>query len=104
MAAVNKVFAEYHDKMEQQRRNVERSINSTLATFAPESRLHLTQTSLELVVRYPVEMGNAGDIDNKITREILNAIEDDPKLRSQVSGVPSIKVEEPVAPAAPVKG
>jgi small-conductance mechanosensitive channel len=52
MAAVNKVFAEYHDKMELQRRNVERSINSTLATFAPESRLHLTQTSLELVVRW----------------------------------------------------
>jgi small-conductance mechanosensitive channel len=94
MAAVNKVFAEYRDKMEQQRRNVERSLNSTLATFAPESRLHLTQTSLELVVRYPVEMGNAGDIDNKVTREILNAIEDDPKLRSQVSGVPSLKTEE----------
>jgi small-conductance mechanosensitive channel len=103
MAAVNKVFAEYHDKMEQQRRNVERSINSTLATFAPESRLHLTQTSLELVVRYPVEMGNAGDIDNKITREILNAIEDDPKLRSQVSGVPSIKTDEP-QPAEQIKG
>jgi hypothetical protein len=49
-------------------------------------------------------MGNAGDIDNKITREILNAIEDDPKLRSQVSGVPSIKTEEqPAEPAAPVK-
>ncbi|HEY2389588.1 MAG TPA: mechanosensitive ion channel domain-containing protein [Candidatus Angelobacter sp.] len=103
MAAVNKVFAEYHDKMEQQRRNVERSLNSTLATFAPESRLHLTQTSLELVVRYPVEMGNAGDIDNKITREILNAIEEDPKLRSQVSGVPSIKTEEQ-QPAEQIKG
>ena len=94
MEAVNKVFAEYRDKMEMQRRNVERSLNSTLATFAPETRLHLTQTSLELVVRYPVEMGNASEIDNKVTREILNAIESDPKLRSQVSGVPSIKVEE----------
>jgi hypothetical protein len=39
-------------------------------------------------------MGNASEIDNKVTREILNAIESDPKLRSQVSGVPSIKVEE----------
>jgi hypothetical protein len=86
--------------MEQQRRNVERSINSTLATFAPESRLHLTQSSLEVVVRYPVELGNAGEIDDKITREILTAIENDPKLRSRVSGIPSIKVEEqPAAPA-----
>jgi small-conductance mechanosensitive channel len=108
MQAVNKVFTEYRDQMEQQRRNVERSINSTLATFAPESRLHLTQSSLEVVVRYPVELGNAGEIDDKITREILNAIENDPKLRSQVTGIPSIKAEEQPAtpaptPSAPVK-
>jgi small-conductance mechanosensitive channel len=100
MQAVNKVFTEYRDQMEQQRRNVERSINSTLSTFAPESRLHLTQTNLEVVVRYPVELGNAGEIDDKITREILNAIENDPKLRSQVSGIPSIKAEEQPASAA----
>jgi small-conductance mechanosensitive channel len=100
MQAVNKVFVEYRDQMEQQRRNVERSINSTLSTFAPESRLHLTQTNLEVVVRYPVELGNAGEIDDKITREILTAIENDPKLRSQVTGIPSIKAEEqPAAPA-----
>jgi hypothetical protein len=108
MQAVNKVFTEYRDQMEQQRRNVERSINSTLATFAPEGRLHLTQSSLEVVVRYPVELGNAGEIDDKITREILNAIENDPKLRSQVTGIPSIKAEEQPAtpaptPSAPVK-
>jgi small-conductance mechanosensitive channel len=101
MQAVNKVFTEYRDQMEQQRRNVERSINSTLATFAPESRLHLTQTSLEVVVRYPVELGNAGEIDDKITREILNAIENDPKLRSQVTGIPSIKAEDQPATPAP---
>src|SRR5450432_3187934 len=35
MEAVNKVFAEYRDKMETQRRNVERSLNSTIAAFSP---------------------------------------------------------------------
>ena len=95
MEAVNKVFAEYRDKMEMQRRNVERSLNSTLAAFAPESRLHLTQTSLEIVIRYPVEMGNSGEIDNRVTREILDAMERDPDLRVQVSAGPTIRVEEP---------
>jgi len=97
MEAVNKVFAEYRDKMELQRRNVERSLNSTLAAFAPESRLHLTQTSLEVVIRYPVELANAGDIDNRVTRAILEALELDPNLRAQVSAGPSIKMEEPAA-------
>ncbi|HWG40942.1 MAG TPA: mechanosensitive ion channel family protein [Candidatus Acidoferrales bacterium] len=101
MEAVNKVFAEYRDRMEVQRRNVERSLNSTVAAFSPESRLHLTQTALEVVIRYPVDMEHAGEIDNRVTREILDALERDPSLRLQVSAGPTIRTEE--APAEPVK-
>jgi small-conductance mechanosensitive channel len=99
MEAVNTVFAQYRDKMEMQRQNVERSLNSTLNSFRPESRLQLTQTSLEVVIRYPVEMGDAGEVDDRMTRAILDAIENDPKLRAQVSEGPSMKVEEQPAPA-----
>ncbi|HZS28916.1 MAG TPA: mechanosensitive ion channel family protein [Candidatus Angelobacter sp.] len=101
LETVNKVFAEYKDSIETQRRNVELSMNSSLRSFTPESRLHLTQTALEVVVRYPVELGNAAEIDDRITREIVDAIERDPKLRLQISAGPSIKVEE--QPAEPVK-
>jgi small-conductance mechanosensitive channel len=102
MEAVNKVYAEYRDKMEVQRRNVERSLNSTIAAFSPESRLHLTQTSLEVVIRYPVDLAHAGEIDNRVTREILDALERDPSLRVQVSAGPTIKTEQ--VPAESVKG
>ncbi len=101
MEAVNKVFAEYRDRMEVQRRNVERSLNSTITAFSPESRLHLTQTSLEVVIRYPVDLEHAGEIDNRVTRAILEALELDPNLREQVSGGPTVRTEE--APVEPVK-
>ena len=101
MEAVNKVFAEYRDRMEVQRRNVERSLNSTVAAFSPESRLHLTQTSLEVVIRYPVDLEHAGEIDNRVTRAILQALELDPNLREQVSGGPTVRTE--AAPVEPVK-
>jgi hypothetical protein len=101
MEAVNKVFADYRDRMEAQRRNVERSLNSTIAAFSPESRLHLTQTSLEVVIRYPVDLAHAGEIDNRVTRAILEALELDPNLREQVSGGPTVRTEE--APAEPIK-
>jgi hypothetical protein len=101
MEAVNKVFAEYRDQMEAQRRSVERSLNSTIGAFSPESRLHLTQTSLEVVIRYPVDLAHAGEIDNRVTRAILEALELDPNLREQVSGGPTVRTEE--APAEPVK-
>jgi hypothetical protein len=81
--------------MELQRRNVERSLNSTITAFSPESRLHLTQTSLEVVIRYPVEIVNAGEIDNRVTRAILDALEADPNLRLHVSAGPTIRAEEP---------
>jgi small-conductance mechanosensitive channel len=99
--AVNKVFAEYRDRMEVQRRNVERSLNSTIAAFSPESRLHLTQTSLEVVIRYPVDLAHAGEIDNRVTRAILEALELDPNLRQQVAGGPTVRTEQ--APAEPIK-
>jgi len=95
MEAVNKVFAEYRDRMEVQRRNVERSLNSTITAFSPESRLHLTQTSLEVVIRYPVDLAHAGEIDNRVTREILDALERDENLRQQVSAGPTVRAEEP---------
>ena len=101
LETVNKVFEEYKDRIEAQRRSVELSLNSSLRTFTPESRLHLTQTALEVVVRYPVELSNAAEIDDRITREIVDAIERDPKLRLQISAGPSIKVEE--QSAEPVK-
>ncbi|HET9838328.1 MAG TPA: mechanosensitive ion channel domain-containing protein [Candidatus Angelobacter sp.] len=101
MDAVNKVFAEYRDSMEMQRRNVERSLNSTLGSFTPESRLQLTQSALEVVVRYPLELSNAAEIDSRMTRAILDGLEQDPKLRAQVSAGPSIKTEE--QPAEPDK-
>jgi hypothetical protein len=80
--AVNKVFEEYHDKMEMQRRSMERALYTVRAIpFAPESRLRLTPSGVEVVIRYPVDLGNAAEIDDHVTRELLEAIGRDPKLR-----------------------
>jgi hypothetical protein len=53
------------------------------------------------VIRYPVDLEHAGEIDNRVTRAILEALELDPNLREQVSGGPTVRTEE--APAEPVK-
>src|SRR5262249_51957240 len=98
LEAVKKGFADYHEKLEMQRRNMERSLNSSLRPFTSESRLHLTQNALEVVIRYSVELGNAAEIDDRITRAILDAVESDPRLRLQVSAGPSIRMEEQPIP------
>jgi small-conductance mechanosensitive channel len=80
--AVNKVCSEYRENMEMQRRTMERALYSVgNSSFAPESRLRLVPSGLEVVIRYPVELDSAAEIDDRITRELLEAIGDDPKLR-----------------------
>jgi small-conductance mechanosensitive channel len=82
LGAVNKVYAEYRERMEQQRRRLELSLRSVrIGSLAPESRLRLTPAGLEIAIRYPVELNNASEIDDHVTRELLEAVGDEPKLR-----------------------
>jgi small-conductance mechanosensitive channel len=96
LEAVNKVYGEYHEKMDLQRRGMERALNSAnIKEFTPESRLRLTGAGLEIVIRYPVELSTAAEIDDRITRELIEAIDREPRLHLLGS---TVKVEE--APAA----
>jgi hypothetical protein len=57
----------------------------------PEGRLRFVDAGLELVVRYPVEVRRAAEIDDRVTRQLLEAIEREPKLRIVASATPRIQ-------------
>lgn len=99
LGAVEKVYADYHDRIEQQYREMERTLNIVTQVPKPRSRLRLTQTGLEVVIRFPVELESATEIDDRITREVLRALEQSPRLRLVGSGTPNIQPvsEEPKA-------
>jgi hypothetical protein len=46
---------------------------------------------LELLVRYPVEIRKAPDIDEEMTRKVLQIIETDETVKKAVSGTPKIR-------------
>jgi len=82
LAAVNKIFADYKERMESQYRSMERAISVVSVTaLHPESRLSIMQSGLQVVIRYPVELEHAAEIDDRVTREVLNATGREPKLR-----------------------
>jgi small-conductance mechanosensitive channel len=91
LGAVEAVFQQYHERIEQQHRAMEHTLNMTVPMPRPQSRLHLTQNGLEVQVRYPVEMESASEIDDKVTRELLHALAQPPKLRLVGSGTPNIQ-------------
>jgi small-conductance mechanosensitive channel len=95
--AVRRVFAEYKEKMEGQRRRLEKNLNSVVVrSLEPLSRLCWTQNGLEVVIRYPLELENASVVDGRIARALLDAINCEPRLKMVGSSTPNIRsVAEP---------
>jgi hypothetical protein len=91
-AAVDATFGEYHEKMEDQRHQMEITLSSISATeLKPKIHLHFTAAGIEVNIRFPVEMGTASEIDDKIMKELLTAIEKEPRLKLVGSQMPTVK-------------
>jgi hypothetical protein len=100
VGAVQKVYEEYRPDMEAQRRRMEQSLTGvSIRELKPESRLRLTQTGLEVEIRFPVPLNNASAIDDAMTRALLDAIAQRPRLRLVGTGTPNIQTVTENAPA-----
>lgn len=89
--AVESVYSEYRDEIERQYTSLKGSMHFTLPPLKPEGRLRFVDTGLELVVRYPVPVRRSGQIDDRITRKLLETIDEEPKLKLVPSGTPRIQ-------------
>jgi small-conductance mechanosensitive channel len=89
-AAVSPVYKEYSLDTLWHRGTFD-GMDLTVKPPAPEHRVQLAETGPEMVVRYPVDLNRSAEIDDKITRTLMNAIHTDEKLASAVSGSPKIR-------------
>jgi hypothetical protein len=72
---------------------MEKSLSSiAVGPLTPRLRFRLTTTGLEVTLRFPVELRLAEEIDDRLTREILSAIEMEPKLKIVAAEVPTIQL------------
>jgi small-conductance mechanosensitive channel len=95
LEAVDEVFARYRDRVMRDYRHLERNLNIMLETPKPQSRLHLSQTGLEIVIRYPAETYSAPQITDEISRRVLDAINREPSLRLAPQGNANIQAQVP---------
>ncbi len=91
VAAVNSVYETYKPEIERQHAGIERRVDIYVQVPRPEARLQFADAGLELLVRYPVELRRAPDIDEHMTRTVLELISTDESLKSAVSGTPKIR-------------
>jgi small-conductance mechanosensitive channel len=94
MSTVQEIYKEYRDAIVQQHSEMKDSLHFPIPVPEPEGNLHFVEAGLEFVVRYPVELRNAAEIDDRITRALVQVIEAEPKLKFVASGTPRIQAVE----------
>jgi small-conductance mechanosensitive channel len=89
--AVAGVCDAYKNDLEQQHQLLESSLAIQIASPEPRTRLRLKDAGLEIIILYPVVLSQAAQIDDKMTRALLEAIEADSRLRLVGGGLAAIK-------------
>jgi len=75
IAATRNVLEDYHEDLLRQTKEIQRNASSSSAGDAqPQVQLKFSPTSVEAVVRYPVQLQRAAEIDERVSRELLNVI------------------------------
>jgi hypothetical protein len=90
MDAVNGVFEQYRERVEQQHAAFQRLVDVPIAGPKPAARLRHTSNGLEVVVRYPAEMRQASSTDDRILSALAEAVAKDPALAVAPSGGPKL--------------
>jgi hypothetical protein len=97
MGAIQSIYSEYSDVIERLHAHATDELHLQIAKPRPEGRLRLVDAGLEFVVRYPVETRRASEIDDKITRKLLDTIDNEPSLKLVATSTP--KIQSVSAPA-----
>ena len=101
LAAVDGVLADYREEMERQTQEIARTVVSTpVGSLQPKVELRFIATGVEAVIRYPVDLKNSAEIDERVARAVLTALEQDPKVQLAADGAANIHVTtEPLGDA-----
>jgi hypothetical protein len=78
LTAANAVINDYRDEIVRQTREIHKNSTSPVnAEALAQVQLRFSASSVEAVVRYPVQLQRAAEIDERISRELLNVIRSD---------------------------
>jgi hypothetical protein len=91
LKAVQGVYEGYKGRIEQQLKNLESWMDSSIDLPGIQSNLQLVDGGLQLWIRYPVILSEAALIDGKVGEALLQLISGNQGVKAAVNGAPVIK-------------
>jgi small-conductance mechanosensitive channel len=91
LEAVNSVISGYGTELQRLLGTTERRIDIPLKVPEPHGQLQYGDSGLEYVVRYPVGLHQVSEVDDKVTRKLLEMLQQQPELQGSISGYPKIR-------------
>jgi len=77
LAAVGKVSSEYREEIARQTREIQRSTAAAaVADASPHVQMHLADGRMQALIRYPVNLEHAAEIDERVSEAVLQVIGD----------------------------
>jgi len=84
---------------------MERSLGSvSIGPLRPRTAFRLTPSGLEVKVSFPVQLHEATEADDRVTREILKQLDRESKLKMVGSDIPPFDRSPPYRLQKPVRG
>jgi small-conductance mechanosensitive channel len=97
LEAVDEVFARHRETIQRQYLEAERSLNMSIDSPKPQSRIQLAPNGLQITIRYPAETRTAVLTADQVARRLLDAIAREPGLKLVTPVLANI---QPVSPEA----
>lgn len=91
LEAVERVYDRYKGNIERQHKQMEQTLSMAVPEPKPRSRVSFTQTGTEVIIRYPVDLEDAAEIDKQITQELADDLKQAPGLKLVGPGRPNIQ-------------
>jgi small-conductance mechanosensitive channel len=76
LAAANQVVSEYSEDIARQTREIQKTTSLHAGEAQAQVQLRFFASGVEVLVRYPVQLQRAAEIDERISRELLKVITD----------------------------
>jgi small-conductance mechanosensitive channel len=89
--AVKSVYEKYREDFERQHRDIELRTEIQMAVPTLQSKLQLADGGIELLLRYPAELRKASEMDDEVTRALLEIVRNNPDVKQAITGSPKIR-------------